>query len=60
MTREPWNRCDECGKFISYEDFSSKQARVSYLQPSSEFGDEEIEILCAKCAGKDRHESIRY
>ena len=49
MNKDPWNKCTECGKFVAYYDFVEKIAVVNYLEPSNEFGDERIEILCGDC-----------
>lgn len=41
-----WNRCDDCGKFISYKDFDEGKAVRVLLTPDSEFTREEYETLC--------------
>ena len=44
--REIWNRCDECGRFIPYDDFHNGMA-VRYLKtPDSELSVETYETLC--------------
>lgn len=47
MRREPWNRCDECGVFIPYDDFLDGAARV-LLEPQSDLSEESYETLCKK------------
>jgi len=49
---EHWNRCDVCGKFISFESFDAKEnpAIRRMLTPDSEFTKEEWETLCPEHA----------
>ena len=48
-----WNRCEICGKFISYDDFESGEASHRMVQPDWEYGAETWETLC-KEHNKDR------
>ncbi len=48
MTRDPWNRCDVCGRFISYADFASGKARCILATPESNFTSERYETTCAE------------
>lgn len=53
----PWNRCDECGRFISLDDFGAVGEEVGpavryLITPDSEFTDERYETFCAKHAGR--------
>lgn len=43
--REPWNRCDVCGKFIAMDDFD-KGATRHMLTPDSDRSREEWKTLC--------------
>lgn len=45
MNRDFWNKCDVCGKFISYDDFD-KVATRRLLTPDSYFSREIYETLC--------------
>lgn len=45
---ETWNKCDECGRFISYEDFADGLALRRLLEPDSNIGGERWETLCRK------------
>lgn len=49
-----WNKCDECGKFIAYEDFAEGEAVRTLEAPSSLFTDETYTTLCKVCSEKDR------
>lgn len=44
--RDPWNRCEVCGRFIPYADFDSGAARHTLLTPDSHLTSEEWETLC--------------
>ncbi len=41
-----WNRCDECGRFISFRAFESGKAVRRLLTPDSELTKETYETLC--------------
>ncbi len=41
-----WNRCDVCGRFISYQDFDSGLAVRHMKTPDSHFTAETWETLC--------------
>lgn len=51
MNRDPWNRCDVCGRFISMEDFGDGAVRYC-VTPDTEFSRETWETLCKKHAQK--------
>ena len=53
MTREPWNRCDICGRFIAMEDFDKGAVR-NCVYPDSELTKETWETLCCVHAEEDR------
>jgi hypothetical protein len=44
--RDYWNRCDMCGRFISYNDFDKKKASRILILPESEVTDETYETVC--------------
>ena len=46
MKRDAWNRCDECGKFIPYEDFADGKASHKIVTPESLKTRETFETLC--------------
>lgn len=48
----PWNKCDDCGRFIALADFDHGASR-KLLTPDSHFSREEYETLCSKCAAKE-------
>lgn len=43
---KPWNKCQECGRFIPYADFDSGKALNRMVTPDSDVSEEEWEILC--------------
>jgi hypothetical protein len=45
--KDPWNRCDQCGRFISLDDFADGKATHKMLEPSSDLGVETWETLCS-------------
>ena len=45
---EHWNKCDVCGRFISYADIESGKAVRQLVTPDSDFSVEEYETLCDK------------
>lgn len=47
-----WNRCDECGRLIGYDDLMNETATRRLLTPDSEFTQEEWETLCKRHAKK--------
>lgn len=51
MNKDAWNRCDECGEFIAYQDFANGTAIHIMLEPDSDLGVEKWETLCAKHSG---------
>ena len=48
-SRDTWNRCDCCGKFISYADFASEEALRVLIFPDSHFTEETYKTVCKKC-----------
>lgn len=47
-----WNRCDCCGKFISYKDFELGLAKRINIYPDSHYTQETYETVCKKCIYK--------
>jgi hypothetical protein len=45
----PWNRCDVCGKFISYKDLDDGLAVRHMKTPDTHFTAETWETLCRRC-----------
>lgn len=43
-----WNKCDECGQFISISSFESGNASRKLVTTDSYFSKEEYETLCVK------------
>ena len=43
-----WNKCDICGKLISFSDFQEKKASRMLTTPDSHYSLEEYETLCVK------------
>ena len=49
MKRDIWNKCQECGKFIAYEDFLN--GAINKLDtPESDLSEETYITLCVKHA----------
>jgi hypothetical protein len=46
MNKDPWNRCDECGRFIAYQDFVDGLATNRLVMPESLVTRETFEVLC--------------
>ena len=46
MSQDVWNKCQDCGRFISYDDLLDGKAVHRMLEPDSEFGGEKWETLC--------------
>ena len=44
-----WNKCDICGRFISFRDFEFDDATRKLLTPDSDYSIEEFETICSKC-----------
>ncbi len=53
QTRDPWNRCVYCGKFISYADFASTKAVRWLITPDAEGTQETYGTMCKKCNHND-------
>lgn len=49
IREKPWNRCDFCGRFISYHDLESGKAYRALLTPDSAITVEEFITQCAPC-----------
>lgn len=49
---KPWNRCDDCGKFVAYEDFDNGATR-RITDVDTAFSSEAYETLCKKHAQKE-------
>lgn len=43
---DTWNKCDDCGRFIPYQDFADGRALRRLLEPDSDLGTEKYETLC--------------
>lgn len=41
-------RCDECGRFIGYDDIANNKASLRFI-PDNEFGPEKSEWTCQSC-----------
>lgn len=46
-------RCDECGRFISYDDLASGHATHKIVLPESVYTNETWETLCKEHSGQD-------
>lgn len=58
MIREaPWNRCDYCGKFISYKDFENESAMRSLIFSDSYLTEETWDTLCKSCWKKEKEKN---
>lgn len=56
------NKCDDCGKFIPWDDIESGKA-ISHIHPDTEFNSEWHESVCKRCNNKERNievEKNRY
>jgi hypothetical protein len=51
MKTKPWNKCQECGKFIPYDDFVKGKASHRIVTPESLVTYETYETLCKKHRG---------
>lgn len=45
-----WNKCDECGQFVRFDDLAAGRAIHRLLEPDSDLGVEKWETLCPKHA----------
>jgi hypothetical protein len=50
VKRDAWNRCCECGKFVSYQDILDGKATHILVTPESLVTRETFETLCRKHA----------
>ena len=48
-------RCNDCGRFISYESIDLGTAKVRFITPDSEYTAEDYECLCAQCNREEQH-----
>ena len=44
--RDPWNRCQVCGKFIPYADFENGKAINDMVTPDSDLSSESWDTRC--------------
>jgi hypothetical protein len=49
LFKDAWNRCDECGRFIAYDDFLTNKATVRQIAPSSEWTDDGRNPMSGPC-----------
>ena len=49
MRQQPWNKCQDCGRFIAYEEFEDGTAVHKFISPLSEFSDERYETYHLEC-----------
>jgi len=56
--KDPWNKCNRCGRFIAYKDFENGATRFM-LTPDSAYSVEDFETLCIKCAKQEAHDEGR-
>ncbi|MCD6436213.1 MAG: hypothetical protein J7L15_07475 [Clostridiales bacterium] len=42
-------KCDNCGKFISYEDLDIGEATITMILPDSHYSIETWETICKRC-----------
>lgn len=56
---DAWNRCDECGRFVSYDDLAEGRAVHQLLEPDSDLGGEKWETLCPKHVQPQNGEASR-
>lgn len=56
-SKQPWNACDECGKFISYSDIAEGIATHVMVTPDSEKTRETFETLCSEHSNTERKAS---
>lgn len=46
-------KCDNCGKYISFEDLDKGLAQRHMITPDSEYSKEQYETLCKSCIKED-------
>lgn len=56
MKKDLWNKCDICGRIISFQDFADDKAKHILLEPSSDLGVERYETYHNICEQKESHE----
>lgn len=49
MSKRRWNQCDECGRFVGYEDLASGAALREEYTPDSAYTFETWTTLCRVC-----------
>ena len=47
-------RCDQCGRFIPYQDIDEGSARISLIYPDSAYTSETYETLCRMCTKNNK------
>ena len=53
ITKNGELKCDECGKFVGYNELKNKTATHKLIYPDSEFTKETWETHCHRCSGKE-------
>ena len=46
--KDHWNKCDVCGRFVSFVDLDSGNATRILVLPDSDYSTETYETLCQK------------
>ena len=47
-------KCDNCGKFISYEDLDIGEATITMILPDSHYSIETWETICKRCKNLEK------
>lgn len=50
-----WNRCDNCGKFVGFDDLGNGSAQRKLIYPLSEFTSETYETICKQCLAEEKN-----
>ena len=53
-------RCNDCGRFISYDELDSHEARHRLVTPDSAYTNEEFETVCKKCLVRENEEANHF
>lgn len=48
VEQDRWNRCDVCGRFVSFIDLDSGDATRRLIFPDSDYSTETYETLCPR------------
>lgn len=56
MSEKPWNRCDDCNRFIALADFDHGAVR-KLLTPDSAYSNEDYLTLCKKCVREKKEKA---